>query len=377
MASLRVFVMFIIFLSSFILNIHHSCSLSSTCLPENHRALFIFGDSVFDNGNNDYINATTFFQSNFPPYGETFFKYPSGRFSNGRVVPDFVAEYAELPLIPPYLHPGYHDEYIYGVNFASAGAGALSETNQGLVIDLKTQALYFAKVSKQLRKKVGEEKAMKLLSTAVYIFSIGGNDYASPFYTNSNNTTVVIPYSQQNFVDFVIGNITTTIKEIYVEGGRKFGFINLGPLNCLPLLRRSINGTTIDACLKGEASTLARLHNNAFPEILQNLEKQLKGFKYSILNFHDVLLKLMKYPSKYGFKEGNAACCGGGPFRGDYSCGGKRGIEEYELCNNVNEHVFFDSLHPTESAAEHFAKLMWSGNRDVVDSYNLKQLFLV
>ena len=46
----------------------------------------------------------------------------------------FAAEYAELPLIPPYLHPGYHDhQYIYGVNFASSGAGDLPETNPGLV----------------------------------------------------------------------------------------------------------------------------------------------------------------------------------------------------------------------------------------------------
>ncbi|TKY64212.1 GDSL esterase/lipase 5 [Spatholobus suberectus] len=132
MASLSVFVMLVVFLSSFILNIDQSHSQSSVCLPENHRALFIFGDSIYDPGNNDYINATTFFQANFPPYGETFFKYPSGRFSDGRVIPDFIAEYAELPLIPPYLHPGYHDQYIYGVNFASAGAGALAETNRGL-----------------------------------------------------------------------------------------------------------------------------------------------------------------------------------------------------------------------------------------------------
>lgn len=41
-----------------------------------------------------------------------------------------VAEYANLPLIPPFLQPGI-DQYYYGVNFASAGAGALVETFQG------------------------------------------------------------------------------------------------------------------------------------------------------------------------------------------------------------------------------------------------------
>lgn len=49
------------------------------------------------------------------------------------------AEYGMLPLILPYLHPGYHDQYIYGVNFASVGAGALVETNQGRVCVLILQ----------------------------------------------------------------------------------------------------------------------------------------------------------------------------------------------------------------------------------------------
>jgi len=46
----------------------------------------------------------------------------------------FAADYAELPLSPPaYLNPRYLDQYSNGVNFASSGAGALPETNQGLV----------------------------------------------------------------------------------------------------------------------------------------------------------------------------------------------------------------------------------------------------
>lgn len=60
------------------------------CLPKKHGALFIFGDSLFDNGNNNYINTTIGNQANYPPYGQTFFRYPSGRFSDGRMIPDFV-----------------------------------------------------------------------------------------------------------------------------------------------------------------------------------------------------------------------------------------------------------------------------------------------
>ena len=42
------------------------------------------------------------------------------------------AEYANLPLIRPFLQPG-NNEYYEGVNFASSGAGALLETFRGSV----------------------------------------------------------------------------------------------------------------------------------------------------------------------------------------------------------------------------------------------------
>ncbi|KAL0009717.1 hypothetical protein SO802_004825 [Lithocarpus litseifolius] len=81
-------------------------SLGHICLPkQQHVALFIFGDSLFDAGNNDYINTTTDNLSNYGPYGETFFNYPTGRFSNGHLILDFIAEFAKLPFITPLLYP--------------------------------------------------------------------------------------------------------------------------------------------------------------------------------------------------------------------------------------------------------------------------------
>lgn len=56
-------------------------------------ALFVFGDSFFDPGNNNYIKTTTLDQANFWPYGETYFKYPTGRFSDGRLISDFIGIY--------------------------------------------------------------------------------------------------------------------------------------------------------------------------------------------------------------------------------------------------------------------------------------------
>ncbi|GJX51107.1 hypothetical protein Tco_0277952 [Tanacetum coccineum] len=50
---------------------------------------------------------------------------------NPTLVLQLGAEYARLPLIPPYLEPG-NNEFTYGANFASAASGALNETFDGL-----------------------------------------------------------------------------------------------------------------------------------------------------------------------------------------------------------------------------------------------------
>ncbi|KAK4591493.1 hypothetical protein RGQ29_021625 [Quercus rubra] len=222
--------------------------LGHQCLPKQHVALFIFGDSLVDAGNNNYINSTTEAQVNYGPYGETFFKYPTGRFSNGRIIPDFIAEFANLPFITPYLYPGYH-QYSDGANFASAGAGALVETHQGLVIDLKTQLQYFTKQEKLLREKLGVAETKTLLARAVYLTNIGFDDYGVLLFTT--NSSALQSYPQEEYVDMVIGNLTSVIKEIYKKGGRKFVIPNLGPFGCLPFARalnRALGNT--GACLQ-------------------------------------------------------------------------------------------------------------------------------
>ncbi|XP_059456465.1 GDSL esterase/lipase 1-like [Corylus avellana] len=339
--------------------------LAQTCLPEDHVALFVFGDSLFDAGNNNYINTTNDYQANVWPYGETFFKYPTGRPSDGRLIPDFIAEYSKLPLTPPYLHPAGYHRYTDGANFASSGAGALVETHPGLVIDLNTQLKYFKNVETMLKRKVGETQAKKLLSRAVYLISIGNNDYLAPFTTNSS---VLLSYSPQEYVDMVIGNLTTVIKEIHTKGGRKFGFLSLLPLGFLPYTKASAPGNS------EEITALVKRHDKALTHALQILTSQLKGFKYSYTNLYNSITERMNNPLKYGFKEGKMACCGTGPYRGIPSCGGKRSVKEYELCGNASEYLFFDSAHPSEKANEQLAKLFWNGNLDVTWPYNLKAL---
>lgn len=76
-------------LSIAIISPKYGCVVS---LPNNETvpAVIVFGDSIVDSGNNNYI--TTIIKCNFQPYGEEFGggNQPTGRFSNGLVPSDII-----------------------------------------------------------------------------------------------------------------------------------------------------------------------------------------------------------------------------------------------------------------------------------------------
>ncbi|KAK6124371.1 hypothetical protein DH2020_041864 [Rehmannia glutinosa] len=93
----------VLFLLHFLLLIlfAHIAETRNSSIP----AFFVFGDSTVDSGNNNYIKTIS--KSNFPPYGKDFPNHiPTGRFTNGRLVTDFLASDVGIKdYIPPYLDP--------------------------------------------------------------------------------------------------------------------------------------------------------------------------------------------------------------------------------------------------------------------------------
>lgn len=76
-----------------------------------------------------------------------------------------------------------------------------------------------------------------------------------------------------------------------------------------------------------------------------------------------------------GFKDKINACCGSGPFGGIFTCGGTMKVTKYNLCDNVEEYVWWDSIHGTEKINEQFSKALWNGPPSFVGPYNLKNFF--
>lgn len=68
-----------------------SSSSSSGRRREMVPAMFIFGDSLIDNGNNN--NLPSLAKANYFPYGIDFNGGPTGRFSNGYTMVDTIGMY--------------------------------------------------------------------------------------------------------------------------------------------------------------------------------------------------------------------------------------------------------------------------------------------
>ena len=68
-----------------------AAALGSLSTRAEARAFFVFGDSLVDNGNNNFLATTA--RADAPPYGIDFTPShrPTGRFSNGYNIPDFIS----------------------------------------------------------------------------------------------------------------------------------------------------------------------------------------------------------------------------------------------------------------------------------------------
>lgn len=75
-------------------------------------------------------------------------------------------------------------------------------------MDLWEQLSCFKKVVSSLRKQVGAEQTREVLGRAVYLFSIGGNDYHN-FYLRTPNPTQL---QRLQFAATIIGNTTAVLK---------------------------------------------------------------------------------------------------------------------------------------------------------------------
>lgn len=307
-------------------------------------AVFFFGDSYCDTGNNDYISAGI--KANFAPYGRDFICHvPTGRFSNGKLMPDnFVEGLGIKDLLPAYLDPILQDsDLITGVNFASALSGLDNLTNNITnAIPFWKQVDYFKEYTIRLVGLVGEEQAAIILNKAIYFILIGSNDFVNNYYRfpfRSSHLTV------SQYTDFLLQIYLSYIKELYNLKAHRIGLINVPPLGCLPGTKTLRNYSQIKGDCVDEVNQAASGFNTGLNAIIDELKSGVPELKIVSLDYYGLVLDLIENPGKWGIEVTAEACCVTGDMELALLCNRLTPI----TCPDPDKYIFFDMAHLTQS----------------------------
>ncbi|KAF8756803.1 hypothetical protein HU200_011039 [Digitaria exilis] len=346
-----------------------------------YKRLFSFGDSISDAGNlgivNPNISALAF------PYGETFFHRPTGRCSDGRLIVDFVAEELRLPFLKPFLAGKTVEDFRQGVNFAVAGATALSQQFFGdMGLDVSSIPPFSLDVQVECFKRVlhmlgpTEQERKEIMSSSLLIVGeIGGNDYNHPFFQNRSFSAEIKP-----LVPKVIEKIENAIKTIVVPGNF--------PIGCVPTyltLFQSYNPSDYDAfgCIRW-LNDFAEEHNRALQLMLERIvPRNDPTVTVAYGDYYGAVLEITRSPQKHGryhhhiayvkffvLQAGKdhtiyicikqlagfrkdvvlTACCG------DCTSHKPGNATSIHLCPDPSKHISWDGLHFTEAAYKFVAR---------------------
>ncbi|CAK9148165.1 unnamed protein product [Ilex paraguariensis] len=334
-----------------------------------YTSLFGFGDSLTDTGNlvNIYPADDPPHMA-FPPYGATFFHFPTGRCSDGRLIIDFIAEYYGLPLVPPYVEgknakrPNFHK----GVNFAVVGAPALDLAfyeERGIYNtitndSLKVQLRWFKEILPSLCHS--SSSCSEFLQSSLFLLGpFGGNDYGHSFYSNASMDEI------QSFVPLVAKAIGSAINELIDLGAVTLvvpGMIPLGWLAGYLTYFETSNETEYDSmgCLIW-LNKFTEHHNEVVQRELNEIRELHPHATIIYADYYNAAMPLYHSPQKYGFTRGAiVACCGtGGHYNFNISlmCGERPFLD----CDNPSLYVDWDGYHLTEAAYSLMSKSLLDG----------------
>ncbi|XP_010474357.1 PREDICTED: GDSL esterase/lipase EXL4-like [Camelina sativa] len=200
-------------------------------------ALLAFGDSILDTGNNNFL--LTFMKGNIWPYGKSWtMRIPTGRFGNGRVFSDIIAEGLGIKKVLPAYRKLFvpPSELKTGVCFASGGAGVDPVTSRLMrVLKPKDQVNDFKGYIRKLKATAGSSRAKDIVANAVILVSQGNNDIGISYFTT--RSAIMRGMTAGRYTTKLAGWNKQFMKDLYDQGARKFAVMGVIPLGCLPMTR--------------------------------------------------------------------------------------------------------------------------------------------
>ncbi|CAK9166410.1 unnamed protein product [Ilex paraguariensis] len=366
---------YVVVLALFIINLN-SFGQSATTKDDDLSlgASYIFGDSLVDAGNNNYL--PTLSKANIRPNGIDFKASggnPTGRYTNGKTIGDIVGEeLGQRHYAVPFLAPNSTGRAIlHGVNYASGGGGIMNATGRIFVnrLSMDIQIDYFNITRKEIDKLLGASKARDyVMKKSIFSITVGSNDFLNNYLLPVLSVGARISQTPDAFIDDLISHLRGQLTRLYKLDARKFVVGNVGPIGCIPY-QKTINQLNEDQCV-ALPNKLALQYNGRLKDLLTALNENLPGATFIYANVYDLVLEVIKNYAKYGFTTASRACCGnGGQFAGIIPCG-----PTSTMCSDRDKHVFWDPYHPSEASNVIIAKQLIDGDTKYITPMNLRQL---
>ncbi|KAJ4823411.1 hypothetical protein Tsubulata_032433 [Turnera subulata] len=242
--------------------------------PQGSVKLFVFGDSYVDTGNWKKSSAPW-----KEPYGITFPGKPSGRFSDGRVLTDYIASYlgTESPVPFTQWTPARNSSLKSGMNFAYGGTGVFDTGNNAP--NMNSQINFFQQM---LEKAVLYTK--QDLQPSIALVSSAGNDY--PTYIEKTGNDQDLPAFTRTLID----QLSKNLKRIHDLGVQKIVVTSLPPLGCLPTLSSLYSYQNCSE--KWNAASM--FHNQMLDQEVQRLNSESTGKRaFDVLNLYSAFTSVL------------------------------------------------------------------------------------
>ncbi|KAL6533040.1 hypothetical protein OROMI_027153 [Orobanche minor] len=326
----------------------------TTAAGANVTAVFTFGDSILDSGNNNHL--PTIFRSNHSPYGLDFpGGVPTGRFSDGRLSTDMlVSELGIKQLLPAYLDPALTDkDLLSGVSFASAGTGLDDLTAiESRVLSLNMQLGYFDRALRRMRRVVGSSEAGRVVENALFMVAAGTNDMVYNFY----GLPLRRSYTLSGYHDMLLRNLEGVIRKMAVMG--------LPPVGCLPI--QVTLGSVVPSfhmfrrvCVNQQNSD-SQAYNAKLENLISRLQRVLPASRIAYVDIYNPIMDMIQRPAAFGFEKTLEGCCGVGALEMGPLCNALD-----PTCPDPSKYIFWDAVHPTQATytilARHFQENVLPG----------------
>ncbi|KAF6167319.1 hypothetical protein GIB67_043180 [Kingdonia uniflora] len=359
-------------LFSFLVFIGDVAVSTSVSVPSQVRAMFVFGDSLLDPGNNN--NLFTAAKANYYPHGIDFSQGTTGRFCNGGTIADHLSTLVGLGILPAFNNPNTKGTNVLrGANFASSASGLLNDTgvNYGdrFPMDAQLEGLT-EKILPEMARNIGDGTTMEeYLAKSLVYSNMGSNDFITNYLvlTSYEPTLYTLPEYHNHLIDVYIRQL----KELYNLGVKKFLISGLAPLGCTPSrIAGSPNYSESNPKCADDINQIAIQFSAKVKTMVHKLNKELVGAYFLYWDLYTDMIEVLNRSAYYGFKHVYTACCGAGRLNSIILCLPNVPF----VCPNRSEYMFWDPFHPSDAVNAIIAKKAYSGKLQNMYPMNVQQL---